>query len=178
MQARATTRPPPRARAPPLVPARVEAREHDPEAQRRLVVRLRRWAGAAAGAAWTGLLAGLLLGLGRVPVPEALLWSLLAGLAAARVATTASDRAATWLLAPVEAELSLPDPSAYRAALPRRARRLGMATQRSAIDSCRLRATWAPAHAVAPLRAEWVGPGARLSGPRFAVRAAIRWAMP
>lgn len=158
---------------PQLRPLRIDAPIADTVAAQR---RVASWSALAIGATWAGVLVGLLLGLGRVPWLEAVVWSLASGFVVFRSVQVALRRTLAWLLAPCMLELGMSDPPRMREALPRALQRRGYRLDRRSMQ----RDAYAPRRGeqVLPrLTVAWSGPGAIVTGPRWLVRLAARLAV-
>ncbi len=165
------------ATAPPLHQALRPPRDRrqDPEPLERRIRRTARWSGTAFGCAWAAVLAGFLLGMGRVPWLEALWWSTVAGLVMGRTMVAVVDRFLGWLLEVRTLEVGPMDPPAFRRALRRRMARLGYTCRSPNLHTDLFEAPRARLRP--PLRVAWSGPGAVLEGPRFVLRSAGRLAV-
>lgn len=134
------------------------------------------WIGLGTGLVWSGVLLGLLLGLGRVPWPETFLWSALSGLLVGRSAQVGSGRFLAWALAPASVELGMQDPQEMRQRLAAALGRYGYRESRRSLQAER----FAPSRLrdlLPPIRVAWSGPGAVVDGPRWLVRVAARLAV-
>ena len=134
------------------------------------------WLGGAAAAAWGAVLAGVLLGMGRVPWPESLMWSLASALVVLRSVQVGVRRLLGWLLAPCSLELGMSEPALLRRRLPGALARRGYRLDSRSLQ----RDTYWPARGIGllpPLAVAWSGPGAIVTGPRWLVRLAARLAV-
>ncbi len=161
-------------RAPPLQPAvRRPTDSVDHAAVRhRLAVRV----GLMVGGAWSITLFSTLWYLGRVPLLEAGLWSLLSGAVLWRTFAPGLRSILDHWLGDASIELGMRDPLTARATVHRAMLRRGYVLGRHRLSAETFRPRRWPGLNPA-LRIAWSGPGAIVDGPRWLVRIVARIAV-
>ncbi len=132
--------------------------------------------GLAVGLLWSAALFGTLWVLGRVPLPEAGLWSLLSGVVLWRTFTPGVRSILDHFLGETGIELGMRDPRATRVAVTKALARRGYDLQRSKLLADTFQARrWQGLNPA--IRIAWSGPGAIVEGPRWLVRLVARIAV-
>jgi hypothetical protein len=125
---------------------------------------------------WLGVLFGTLLGLGRVPWPEALAWSCISAIIVWRGLATTLRSTFDHLLASVTIELGMGDPQARRGVMVKALHRRGYNRASNSLHADRFTSTRFPG-LLPPVKIAWSGPGAIVEGPRLLVRLIARIAV-
>lgn len=130
-------------------------------------------AGLIAGSSWSLALLATLWHLGRVPLLEATLWSLLSGTVLWRTVTPALRALLDHYLRPASIELGMRDPLGARVAVAKALQRRGYVLQRHRLTAETFKPRrWAGLNPC--IRIAWSGPGAIVDGPRWLVRLVAR----
>lgn len=141
-------------------------------ARHRLAAVAARWVAAL----WWGVLLGTLLGLGRVPWPEALAWSCVSALVLWRTIVASLRGSLDYLLEETRIELGMRAPQDRRPAMVSAMARRGYQRHRHQIHLDIFRPRWMMS-LLPRVRITWAGPGAVVEGPRILVRTIARIAV-